>query len=205
MPSPKMRRSRMLAHTSGGRTALVAVDGVPIRAFDPELYQAVRLYHADRDELTGPLSLGSVLNHLGGYLDDPTLSPTEEERAREGRRAHRVGGPSGLRRVRCGPPCGPPEHRDRPGEKGPVSRAFLEADARTRTADPFITSDGHRWHAVPASPSRLREQAKAADSEGLRGAGGRVAVFGWCSGGAERGTTSDCLPIRKHAHMNRVS
>ena len=25
--------------------------------------------------------------------------------------------------------------------KGPVSRAFREADARTRTADPFITSE----------------------------------------------------------------
>jgi hypothetical protein len=26
-------------------------------------------------------------------------------------------------------------------QKGPVSRALLEADARTRTADPFITSE----------------------------------------------------------------
>ena len=26
-------------------------------------------------------------------------------------------------------------------QKGPVSRAFLRADARTRTGDPFITSE----------------------------------------------------------------
>src|SRR5918996_5372456 len=41
------------------------------------------------------------------------------------------------------PFCGPPAFPSPPSSKvkGPVSRAFLVADARTRTADPFITSE----------------------------------------------------------------
>ena len=46
------------------------------------------------------------------------------------------------------------------------------ADARIRTADPFITRVDRGWHPVPSSPSRPCRQAKTADSEGLRGAQG---------------------------------
>ena len=57
------------------------------------------------------------------------------------------------------------------------------ADARIRTADPFITSDGQGGQPVPASPSRPHKQAAPSDSEGQRGAREGVTVFGWCSGG----------------------
>jgi hypothetical protein len=61
--------------------------------------------------------------------------------------------------------------------------ADQEADARIRTAGPFITRVDRRGQPVPASPSRPCRKAKSADSEGQRGALGYMTVFGWCSGG----------------------
>jgi hypothetical protein len=73
---------RILAHTSGGGTMLVTVSGdeLPVGRFDSSLYQPVRLYHRDRDWLTGPLWLGSALKFLGGYLEETTLHEDEEQR-----------------------------------------------------------------------------------------------------------------------------
>lgn len=73
---------RIVAHTARGGTVLVAVEGdeLPIGSLDPALYQPVRLYHADRDELSEPLWLGSVLKFLGGYLEEPDLDGAERER-----------------------------------------------------------------------------------------------------------------------------
>jgi hypothetical protein len=73
---------RILAHTAGGGTVVVAVEGdeLPIGPHDPSLYQPVRLYHADRDELTGPLWLGSAVKFLGGYLEEPVLDEADQLR-----------------------------------------------------------------------------------------------------------------------------
>jgi hypothetical protein len=57
-----------------------------------------------------------------------------------------------------------------------------EADARIRTADPFITRVDRGWHAVHASPSEPWPQAKRRRSRGQQGALGHLTVFGWCSG-----------------------
>src|SRR3989442_5546039 len=46
-------------------------------------------------------------------------------------------------------------HRAVTTEKGPVSRAFLGADARTRTADPFITSEVLYQLSYVGAPSRV--------------------------------------------------
>ena len=61
---------------------LVAVDGdeLPVGPYDARLYQPVRLYHSSRDELTDPVWLGSALKFLGGYLGEPHLEPSEQER-----------------------------------------------------------------------------------------------------------------------------
>jgi hypothetical protein len=74
--------ARILGHTASGQTMLVAVDGdeLPTGPYDASLYQPVRLYHADRDELTEPVWLGSALKFLGGYLWQPQLEPSEQER-----------------------------------------------------------------------------------------------------------------------------
>ncbi len=70
--------------------------------------------------------------------------------------------------------------------------ANREADARIRTADPFITRVDRGWQPVHASPSRPCRQAKIGDSEGQRGAHGYITVFGWCSDvRAESGTARD--------------
>ena len=73
---------RVLAQSAAGGTVLVAVEGdeLPVGGFDPALYQPVRLYHTDRDELTGSLWLGSALKFLGGYLAEPALDEAEERR-----------------------------------------------------------------------------------------------------------------------------
>ena len=73
---------RILAQTAAGGTALVAVDGddLPVGQAHPSLYQPVRIYHADRDELTEPLWLGSALKFLGGYLEEVRLDGSHHAR-----------------------------------------------------------------------------------------------------------------------------
>ena len=73
---------RILAQTATGGTVLVGVDGdeLPVGHAHPTLYKPVRLYHADGDELTEPLWLGSALKFLGGYLEEPNLDRVDEER-----------------------------------------------------------------------------------------------------------------------------
>jgi hypothetical protein len=68
-----------------------------------------------------------------------------------------------------------------PGVENRRNACKSKADARIRTADPFITSVDQGGQPVPTSPSRPSEQAKTTDPEGQRGAQGRLAVFGWCS------------------------
>ena len=73
---------RILAHTASGDTVLVTVDGdeMPVGHAPPTLYQPVRIYHADRDELTEPLWLGSALKFIGGYLEEPSVDDDQLER-----------------------------------------------------------------------------------------------------------------------------
>jgi hypothetical protein len=91
---------RLLAQTPAGTTVLVAVgsDRLPVGGgFDPSLYKPVRIYHADRDELTEPLWLGSAMKFLGGYLKEPRLDAEERVLARVIELAARSGS-TGLRR-----------------------------------------------------------------------------------------------------------
>ena len=75
---------RVLAHTPVGGTVLVAVKGddLSVGVLDSALYQPVRLYHADRDELSQPLWLGSAVKFLGGYIEASALNPAREEHVR---------------------------------------------------------------------------------------------------------------------------
>jgi hypothetical protein len=74
--------AHILAHTAAGTTVLVAVEGdeLPTGPYNAALYQPVRLYHADRHELTAPLWLGSALKFLGGYLEESSLDEADVER-----------------------------------------------------------------------------------------------------------------------------
>jgi hypothetical protein len=58
---------RILGLTASGDTVVVAVDGdeLPQGHAHTSLYQPVRLYYADRDWLSEPLWLGSVLRGAG--------------------------------------------------------------------------------------------------------------------------------------------
>jgi integrase len=76
-----------------------------------------------------------------------------------------------------------PETAATPAEAGGKPLQIERADARIRTADPFITRVDRRRQPVLVSPSRSCPQAKTADSEGQRGADRWVTLFGWCSGG----------------------
>jgi hypothetical protein len=73
---------RILAHTAGGGTVLVTVEGdeLPSGPHEPALYRPVRVYHVDRDELSEPVWIGSALKVLGGYLEELMLEPAEAER-----------------------------------------------------------------------------------------------------------------------------
>jgi hypothetical protein len=74
-PRANPRADGIWRHSAGAARGRLAVGG-----FNPELYQAVRLYHADRDLLTEPVWLGSALKSLGGYLEEPRLDAAEMER-----------------------------------------------------------------------------------------------------------------------------
>jgi hypothetical protein len=66
---------------------------------------------------------------------------------------------------------------------------YGKADARIRTADPFITRVDRGGQPVPYSPSRPCRKAKSPDSGGQWGAQRNVAVFGWCSARSVRPLT----------------